>query len=70
MFYPIIPSAHLYEDRRDKELRPVQYTSKREPNLPTHWDNFLLRFGNLLIITGEKVRSGSAYDPCAEPKAV
>lgn len=70
MFYPIIPGAHLYKDRREKELRPMEYMSRSERLLPTRWDNFLLRFGNLLIVTGEKVRSGSTYDPCAEPKAL
>ena len=69
MFYPIIPGAHLYQDRREKELRPVQYISRSEHPLPTRWDNFLLHFGNLLIVTGERVRSGSAYDSCVEPKA-
>lgn len=64
MFYPIITSAQIYEERPREHL-PVWHVYRHSnKNLPTRWDYFLLNLGNLLINTGKRVRSNSAVVCC------
>jgi len=65
MFYPIVTSAQIYEERPREHL-PVWHVSHHRDSLPNRWDYFLLNLGNLLIRTGQRVRNNSAVACCAE----
>ena len=73
MFYPILNSAQLYEERPREHLDTWHATWQdpdRKANMPTRWDYFLLRLGNLLIISGQRVREGSAVAGCSDAKVM
>lgn len=65
MFYPILPSSQVYQEKPQEHLN-TWHAVRNVNHPPTRRDYFLFYIGNLLIKTGQMIRSESAIPCCSD----
>lgn len=65
MFYPILPSSQVYQEKPQQYLN-TWHAVRKASRQPSRRDYFLFYIGNLLIKTGQIIRSESMIACCSD----